>query len=113
MAFILEIKMDNVKHHLVMPDMDTAKCWLAKLEPHVGVRFKNRETEQMRIPSVEGEAVISLEHIISARAIDGKIYQDAVSEERIAERTEFANIFRKVDSEIWEKILERLESKKE
>jgi hypothetical protein len=34
MAFILEIQMDNVKHHLVMPDMDTAKCWLAKLEPH-------------------------------------------------------------------------------
>jgi hypothetical protein len=108
MAIILEIQMDNVKHHLVMPDMDTAKEWLAKLEPHVGVRFKNRETEQMRIPSIEGETVISLEHIISARAIDGKIYQDAVAEERIAERTEFANIFRKVDGEIWEKIVREI-----
>ncbi len=108
MAIILEIQMDNVKHHLVMPDMDTAKEWLTKLEPHVGVRFKNRETEQMRIPSVEGVTVISLEHIISARAIDSMIYQDAVAEERIAERIEFANIFRKVDGEIWEKIIKEL-----
>jgi len=108
MAIILEIQMDNVKHHLVMSDMDTATGWLTKLEPHVGVRFKNRDTEQMRIPSVEGETVVSLEHIISVRAIDAKIYQDAVAEERIAERIEFANIFRKVDGEIWERIMQEL-----
>jgi hypothetical protein len=112
MAFVLEIQLDNMKHHLMMSSLEEAKEWLERLTPYVGIpRFSRNDDDpkNIRVTSLEGEVVVALEHIISVRALDNKIYHDTNAEERIADRQEFAEIFRKVDSMIWEKLLERLD----
>jgi hypothetical protein len=103
MRMYLEIQIMNAVHRFVMKDRDDALAHLERLQVYVGrPRFSRNDDEprNIKISSVDGEAIITTEAIYAARITDYDVFEEHDEQMRQARYRDA----RKIDLELIEKM---------